>query len=214
MIISIDFARTLYDDGDPVHDFDHVLRVLALARRIGTAEGADMRVVETAVLLHDINRAGEDRAAHVRHAEPADHAVLAAERARDILRQRDPSLGDDFLDAVAHAIAAHRFRNAIAPQTLEAKVVFDADKLDAIGAIGVARAYAYGGMTRQRLWDDVPDDYPGGSDHHTPHHEYVFKLRRIQERMQTDTGRALARERHAYMRDFFARLAREVRGEV
>lgn len=212
-IIPIDVARALYDDSDPVHDFDHVLRVLALARRIGTAEGADMAVVETAVLLHDIHRVGEDHDAHVRNEESADHAVLAAEQARDILRALDPPPDDAFIAAVAHAIAAHRFRNVIEPQTLEAKVVFDADKLDAIGAIGVARAYAYGGMTHQKLWDEVPPDYPGGGEHHTPHHEYVFKLRRIQDRIQTATGRAIARERHAVMAAFFDRLAREVRGE-
>jgi uncharacterized protein len=211
--VSIEFARTLYDDSDPVHDFDHVLRVLALARRIGEAEGADLDVVETAVLLHDIHRATEDRAAHVQNAEHVDHALVAAERARDILREQDPTATPDFIDAVAHAIAAHRFRNAVEPQTIEAKTVFDADKLDAIGAIGVARAYAYGGMTAQKLWADVPPDYPGGGKDHTPHHEYVFKLQRIPARMQTATGRAIAQARSAYMRGYFERLAREVRGE-
>jgi len=213
-VISIEFARTLYDDSDPVHDFDHVLRVLALARRIGRAEGADMAVVETAVLLHDIQRAGEDQQSHVQNAETADHALVAAERARRILAHLDPPPDLEFIEAVAHAIAAHRFRNAIPPQTLEAKVVFDADKLDAIGAIGVARAYAYGGMTRQKLWGEVPPDYPGGGPEHTPVHEFIFKLARIQDRMQTATGRAIARERHAYMSDFFRRLEQEVRGDA
>ena len=211
--VSIEYAHTLYDDSDPVHDFDHVLRVLALARRIGEAEGADLDVVETAVLLHDIHRAEEDRAAHVQNAEHVDHALVAADRARAILRDKDPSATPEFIEAVAHAIAAHRFRNAVEPQTIEAKTVFDADKLDAIGAIGVARAYAYGGMTAQKLWGDVPPDYPGGGQDHTPHHEYVFKLSHIEERMQTATGRAIARERSAYMHGYFARLAREVRGE-
>lgn len=213
-MITIEFARTLYDDSDPVHDFDHVLRVLALARRIGHAEGADMAVVEIAVLLHDIQRAAEDQQAHVQNAETADHALLAAERARRILARLDPPPDQEFIEAVAHAIAAHRFRNAIQPQTLEARVVFDADKLDAIGAIGVARAYAYGGMTGQKLWGTVPDGYPGGGPEHTPVHEFTFKLACIQDRMQTATGRAIARERHAYMSDFFRRLEREVRGDA
>ena len=86
-MITVDFARTLYDDSDPVHDFDHVLRVLALARRIGAAEGADMQIVETAVLLHDIHRADENQEAHVLNAETADHAVVWAALARDILRK-------------------------------------------------------------------------------------------------------------------------------
>jgi uncharacterized protein len=213
-MITVEFARTLYDDSDPVHDFDHVLRVMALARRIGQAEGADMLIVETAVLLHDIQRAHEDQQAHVQNAETADHALVAAEQARHILSQMEPPPAPEFVEAVCHAIAAHRFRNEVHPQTLEAKVVFDADKLDAIGAIGVARAYAYGGMTRQKLWDDVPPDYPGGSAHHTPHHEFVYKLARIRDRMQTATGRAIAEERHAYMSAFFKRLAGEVCGEI
>lgn len=213
MPVSIALARTLYDDSDPVHDFDHVLRVLALARRIGQAEGADMAVVETAVLLHDIQRAGEDHLAHVHNTETADHAVLAAEQAREILSRLTPPPTPEFIEAVTHAIAAHRFRNAIAPQTLEAKVVFDADKLDAIGAIGVARAYAYGGMTGQKLWGEVPSGYPGGGAEHTPRHEFSYKLSRIVERMQTETGRAIARERHAFMAAYFARLEREVYGE-
>lgn len=212
-MITVEFARTLYDDSDPVHDFDHVLRVLALARRIGPAEGANMAIVETAVLLHDIHRAGEDQDAHVLNAETADHALLAADAARHILAALTPPPGAAFIDAVTHCIAAHRFRNSVEPQTIEAKVVFDADKLDAIGAIGVARAYAYGGMTGQKLWGEVPPDYPGGGPEHTARHEYVYKLSRIQARMQTATGRAIARERHAFMTAFFERLDREVHGD-
>lgn len=212
-MISLEFARSLYDGSDPVHDFDHVLRVLALARRIALAEGADMAVVETAVLLHDIGRADEDHLAHVHNATTADHALQAAQQARELLATLNPPAAPAFIEAVVHAIAAHRFRSTVAPQTLEAKVVFDADKLDAIGAIGVARAYAYGGMTGQKLWGEVPPDYPGGGPDHTPHHEFVYKLSRIAGRMQTDTGRAIARERHAFMQAFFERLAREVQEE-
>ncbi len=210
MTITIDFARTLYDDSDPIHDFDHVLRVLALARRIGQAEGADLAIVETAVLLHDIHRLDEDQGQH--SGEYADHALLAAEGARRILAQTDPPADPAFIEAVAHAIAAHRFRNAIEPATIEAKVVFDADKLDAIGAIGVARAYAYGGLHGQKLWGEVPAEYSGAGPDHTPHHEYVYKLSRIPERLYTATGRAIARERDATMRAFFAQLAREIDG--
>jgi uncharacterized protein len=205
-MITLDFARTLYADHDPVHDFDHVLRVLALARRIGRAEGADMPVVETAVLLHDIHRATSEDA--------GDHAVLAAERARSILQRSDSPLAPTFIEAVAHAIAAHRFRNAITPETREAQVVFDADKLDAIGAIGIARAYAFGAQRGQKLWGAVPPDYDREGPDHTAHHEFVYKLARIRDRLYTASGRQIAAERHAYMVDFFKRLGREVRGEV
>ncbi len=213
-MIRIEYARTFYDVSDPIHDFDHVLRVLALARRIGQAESADMAVVETAVLLHDIHRADEDQQAHVQNAETSDHALLAADAASDLLKRLNPGVDPAFVEAVAHAIAAHRFRSAVEPQTIEAQTVFDADKLDAIGAIGIARAYAYGGMTRQKLWAEVPDGYPGGGSQHTPRHEFIYKLARIHERLYTGTGRAIARERHAYMVAYFDRLEREILGEV
>ncbi|HMM28299.1 MAG TPA: HD domain-containing protein [Aggregatilineaceae bacterium] len=210
-MISLEFARTLYDNDDPVHDFDHVLRVLTLARRIAQAEGADRAVVETAALLHDIHRVTQDAAGA---AAEVDHALLAADQARDILAALEPAPAPAFIDAVAHAIAAHRFRSAIEPQTLEAKCVFDADKLDAIGAIGVARAYAYGARNGQRLWGEVPPGYDGAGPEHTPHHEFVFKLARIPERLYTATGRAIAQDRAAFMRGYFERLAAEVRGDV
>ncbi len=213
-MITAEFARTLYDNGDPVHDFDHVLRVLALARRIGEAEHANMAVVETAVLLHDCDRTINELDYNIPTLEGADHALLAAAHARHILSHLDPPADEEFINAVVHAIEAHRFRNAIEPETLEAKVVFDADKLDAIGAIGVARAYAYGARLGKKLWADVPPGYAGDAPDHTPVHEYVYKLARVKDRMQTSTGRAIAYERHQVMVAFFERLEQEVYGKA
>ena len=119
-----------------------------------------------------------------------------------------------------HAIAAHRFRTGPEPYTLEAQVLFDADKLDAIGAVGVARAFAYGGAHRQRLWApieevDVARWMEEGDDprNHTPFHEFVVKLSRLKERIFTPTGHSIAEERHAYMVAFFERFDAEARGE-
>ena len=208
-MITIAEARRHYDGADAVHDFDHVLRVLALAEHIGQAEGADLEIVRAAALLHD---AGRDRA----EAAGLDHAALAAEQAREILAGQPPAK----IEAVTHAIAAHRFRTGPEPATLEAQVLFDADKLDAIGAVGVARAFAYGGAHGQRLWAavesvDLARWMERGDDphNHTPVHEFVVKLSRIRERLFTPTGRALADERHSYMTAFFERLDAEVQGE-
>ena len=202
-------ARRYYAGADAVHDFDHVLRVLALAERIGRAEGANLEIVRTAALLHDVGREQAE-------AEGLDHAAFAADRARDILAGQPVAK----VEAVAHAIAAHRFRASPEPATLEAQVLFDADKLDAIGAVGVARAFAYGGAHRQRLWAPVESvdvarwTEEGDDPHsHTPVHEFVVKLSRLKERLFTRAGRAIAEERHAYMVAFFARLDAEVRGE-
>jgi len=208
-VITIAEARHYYEGADAVHDFDHVLRVLALAERIGRAEGADMEIVRAAALLHDVGRKQAE-------ADGLDHAAFAAERAREILTGQP----DAKVEAVAHAIAAHRFRAGPEPATLEAQVLFDADKLDAIGAVGVARAFAYGGAHGQRLWApvetvDMARWMAEGDDpqDHTPVHEFVVKLSRLKERLFTPTGRAIAEERHAYMVAFFERFDAEVQGE-
>ena len=198
-------AHALYRRAGAAHDFDHVRRVLALAERIGTAEGANMRIVRTATLLHDMARAEAAVSGEC-------HARLGAERARDVLAGFPP----EEVDAVAHAIAAHRFRNDVRPETLEAQVLSDADKLDAIGAIGVARAYAVAGRLGSRLWGVVDDDYHEKDAHspqdHTPVHEYVYKLARLKDQMHTPAARQIAAGRHDFMVQFFQRLDKEVAG--
>ncbi|MEJ5197869.1 MAG: HD domain-containing protein [Anaerolineae bacterium] len=207
--ISIPTARALYADAGSSHDFAHVLRVTALAERIAVAEGADLTIVRTAALLHDI---AESRGR-------ADHHLAGAARARELLAGHPPA----FVDAVAHAIEAHRFRAGPAPATLEAQVVFDADKLDITGAIGVARTFAYAGERGNELWNTPwrAIAAAGGDAHHTPaalgraytpSHEFVYKLDRIGERLYTATARAIAREREAFMRAFFDRLDLEAVG--
>ena len=202
-MITIEEARRHYQGAEAVHDWGHVLRVLALAERMAEVEGADLEIVRTAALLHDIARDGSQQ----------DHAQAGAEMARRLLAEHSP----EKVEAVAHVIAAHRFRSGPAPQTLEAKIVHDADKLDAIGAVGVARAFAYGGLNGQRLWGEVPPDYVENDatrHEHTPVHEYKIKLTKIRGRLLTDSGRRLADERHAFMVAFFERLEMEVRGLV
>ena len=209
-MITIDQARAYYHDAESAHDFDHVLRVYTLAERIARAEGANLEIVRAAALLHDISRADED------HHGAGDHAQLAAERARKILMER--GINADQADAVAHAIAAHRFRGAVSPKTLEAKVLFDADKLDSIGAIGIARAYAISGALNQRLWSEVSPDAMATRDQHNSNHsayaEFVVKLSRVRERIYTTTAKQIAEERHAFMVDFFERLGKEIQGEI
>lgn len=209
--ISVESARSLYESGGGGHDFDHVLRVAALAHRIARAEGANLGVVQTAALLHDLAE-GADR---------EHHHLRGAAMAREILKDQPP----EFIEAVAHAIEAHRFRHPPKPHTLEAQVLSDADKLDAIGAIGVARAFAYAGEQGMALWRQPGHEVASaggdareaprilGKDY-TPVHEFVFKLDRIPEQLYTAAARAIAVERQAFMRTFFARLDREAQGEA
>ena len=199
-MLTIDEARTLYSKvEDTTHDFDHVMRVYRLAERIGQEEGADMDALRTACLLHDIARADQD-AGRIKN-----HAAEGASRVRDVLAGQPP----EFVEAVSQAIATHSFRDGNAvPESLEAKILFDADKLDAIGAIGVARAFTFGGGRGRKLWA------PLSSEEHTAYTEYDVKLRKIKDRLFTPTARAIAEERHAFMAEFFDRLTREVNGEI
>ncbi len=211
-MITIDEARQLYAGAESAHDFDHVLRVLALAEHIARSEGADLAVIRTAVLLHDIARNAERESG-------ADHAEAAARRVRTLLAERGAA--PEFVEAVAAAVVNHRFRGGGAPATLEARILYDADKLDAIGAIGIARAYAVGGQTGQRLWSDVaaderldPTNPRAHVPDHTPVREYVVKLARVKNTLFTKEARRIARGRHRFMVAYFDRLAREVTGDL
>lgn len=208
-MLTIEETRAYYHGSESAHDFDHVLRVLALAEKIARAEEADVDIVRAAALLHDIARADEDTTG-------GDHAQMAAERARAILLAR--GIVPEKIDAIAHAIKAHRFRTNAPPQTIEAQVLFDADKLDSIGAIGVARAYQVSGALNQRLWSAVSPDalatrQQRNSDH-SAYAEFIVKLSKVRERLFTATARKLAEDRHAYMAEFFARLEKEIKGEL
>ncbi|MEP7356492.1 MAG: HD domain-containing protein [Anaerolineales bacterium] len=206
---TIEQARPYYAGADPVHDFAHILRVLALAERIARAEGADLEIVRAAVLLHD--------AAGAAPGERAGHHEAAAEFARGVLEAE--GWPGERVEAVLHAIRAHRFRGTEAPRSLEAKILFDADKLDVLGAIGAARTVAFAALAGQPLTGEVSERFratgekePG--EPHTPYHEFVFKLAKIKDRLHTPTARAIAAERHAYLTGFFERLGREVKGEL
>ncbi|MBK8047302.1 MAG: HD domain-containing protein [Anaerolineales bacterium] len=203
-------AQALYTTGDAAHDFDHVLRVTRLATLIATAEGADVEVVRLAALLHDVPRTDAPTA----HAARLAHHLAAAQFAGELLLAR--GMAPERVQNVVHAIEAHRFRDqTIRPNTVEAKCLYDADKLDSIGAIGVARAFAFAGAHNNRLWTEPwreapPDDAkPEGGDY-TPVHEFVYKLQRILATLFTETGRKLGARRHAAMVAFYDQLDAEM----
>ena len=204
-----DEARALYAVGDAAHDFDHVARVTCLAVQIAQAEDADAGVVRLAALLHDAPAPGAS-------GEREGHHWAAAAFAGELLRSR--GLPEEQVRNVTHCIQAHRFRDqTVQPQTLEAQCLYDADKLDSIGAIGVGRAFAFAGAHDARLWSATLDDIaaeprlPDGREY-TPVHEYVFKLRRILATLHTPTAQALGLRRHAFMESFFAQLEEEMSG--
>ena len=207
---SIDQARSWYPDFDPVHGFDHILRVLGLAERLAVAEGADLEVVRAAVLLHDASGAetgSERRAEHQHHSADFAKQVLEAE-----------GWPPERIAAVQHCIRSHRFRGEETPQTLEAKVLFDADKLDVIGAFGVARTLGYDVVMGWPFYAEPSVQFretgqKTEGETHSSYHEYLFKLRKIKDRLQTPTARLLAEGRQKFLNDFFEQLDAEARGE-
>lgn len=207
--VSFEQARAFYTDADSAHDFEHILRVTRMAETLAQAEGADVQVVRAAALLHDIARHDEDHGAI-----QMDHAEVSANDARAFLLEN--GAGEAFADAVRDAIRSHRFRGTAQPTTLEAKILFDADKLDSIGAIGVARAYAVCGHLNQKLYSEPPDNAVATrqqhNEGHTPVDEYHVKLKHLRERFFTPTAQKIANERDAFMRGFFEQLTREVHG--
>jgi uncharacterized protein len=212
---TIDQARAYYAAADPVHDFNHILRVYRMAERIGQAEAADLEILRAAALLHDASGSAPGEA---EQAERADHHHASAKFAAQVLAAE--GWPPDRIAAVQHCIRAHRFRgDGEQPATLEARILFDCDKLDVLGAIGVARVVAYAALDGQALTGPVSQRFlaarekePGEA--HTPYHEFLFKLARVKERLHTASARALAEERHRYLAAFFDRLEREERGEA
>ena len=190
------------------HNWDHTLRVSRLCERIGSAEGVDLDVVMIAAYLHDIARSYQDNSNGA-----VCHAEKGARMAAPIVEKL--ALSEARKKNVLHCIRSHRFRGDHQPRTPEARVLFDADKIDAIGAIGVARAFLFAGEVGARLHNgeaNIEDARPYSLDD-TGYREFKVKLGRIKDRIQTREGMKLAVERHAYMEDFFKRFIEEYDGK-
>ncbi len=164
------------------HDDRHVERVLRWAVYIARREGADVEVVRKAAELHDIAR------------DKPNHAIEGARIAEGILKEQ--GYDDDFIAKVVHCIEAHSFSSGIEPKTLEAKVLSDADKLDAMGAIGVARAFMFSGERGRSIEDTL--------------RHFEEKLLRLKDMLYTETAKRVAEDRHEFMVEFYERLKREL----
>jgi uncharacterized protein len=200
-------AQTFFRSARGSHGWDHTERVYGLCLRIGRKEGADLDTLRLAALLHDIGRAEEDRS-NGRICHAARGAVLA----REILRAR--GMDEARTAAVVRAIETHRFRGRFVPDTKEGKILFDADKLDSIGAVGVGRAFLFAGEVGAKLHDPkikVRDTKPYTQED-TAYREFLVKLARVKVRMFTSEGKQIARERYDFMAAFFRRLNKETAG--
>jgi uncharacterized protein len=175
---------------------------------MGPAENADMDVLGAAAYLHDIGRALQDAAnGAICHAEKGAQMAEPMVAALPLSKKQKQN--------IIHCVRSHRFRNQHKPATIEAKVLFDADKLDAIGAVGVARAFLFAGEVGARLHNpdlEAESTRPYSVDD-TGYREFKVKLCKIKDRMLTAQGRKWARERQAFMEDFFNRFLAEYEGK-
>jgi uncharacterized protein len=191
------------------HNWDHTERVFNLCMHIGAIEGADLQVLALAAYLHDIGRSRQDRSkGEICHAEEG------ARMAGELLARH--TIPEERKQNIIHCVLTHRYRNSHIPQTLEAKVLFDADKLDAIGAVGIARAFLFAGEVGAMLHNPHLDPYetrPYTKDD-TGYREFMVKLSHIKDRMLTDEGQRMALERHTFMEKFFKRFLKEHAGEI
>jgi len=189
---------------DPAHDRAHVERVATTARRLAQAEGATLDVVLPAAWLHDCVTLPKDAP------DRARAAPRAADAARSFLS--DAGYPKQWLDPIAHAIEAHSYSGDTVPATPEAKVVQDADRLDALGAVGLARCFMVGGALGNALYDPNDpfcEDRPPDDGTYALDHVYA-KLLRLPDSMQTAAGREEAERRARFLHTYLDRLAGEI----
>ena len=191
---------------DSAHDREHVRRVLFNALEIAAdMNDVDYDVLITACLLHDIARREQQL-------DPAIcHAQAGAEKAYIFLG--DNGFDEAFAQQVRHCIKTHRYRKSTPPQSVEAKILFDADKLDAVGATGIARTLMYKGAVSEPLYillDDGSVSDGNGDEAPSFFQEYIYKLQNLYDRFYTEKGRALALERQEAAKEFYRSLYQEV----
>lgn len=191
------------------HEWEHTERVYNLAMHIGKKENADLEVLGLAAILHDIARKEQDESGG-----KIDHAERGAELAIEILQKYN--LPEEKIKNICHCIEAHRYRNNIIPETIEAKVLYDSDKLDSIGAIGTGRNFSFAGHLGAKVHDknvnlDRSAEYTIDD---TAFREYTVKLRYVKDKILTNEGKRIAESRHKFQEEFFDRLNKEVDGEL
>jgi uncharacterized protein len=188
---------------EPSHDAEHVRRVAKMADHLGQVHGADREILQAAALLHDLGRADPESG--------RPHVELSVEAAERLMEE--VGFPPDKREPVLHCIRAHSYSRGIPPETLEARLLRDADRLDALGAIGIVRTFAYG-----RAFYDPQDPLakrksaPEGNRYCVEH--FFEKLFQLPEGLFSPEARRIARERVAFMRAFLDQMEREIGGRA
>ena len=205
------FERVRRELGDApgCHDFAHTIRVLKNAERIAAEmPGCDLDAVRFGALLHDVARPEE-----LASGGKLCHAALGADKARRILVEEGCD-NAEFIQHVSEIVRTHRYRGKLKPATPEACIVYDADKLDSLGAFGVARAFHFAGRIGACLHNSEEEALASESysSQDSAYREYLVKLRGLPDHLLTDPARRFAADRAAFMREFFDRLNEEQEG--
>lgn len=203
------------------HSMDHIMRVYNLSLRLAENEDVDLDVLRASVLLHDIARVKEDED----HTGKTDHAILSSKMAVPILKKFEFS--DDKIKHIQDCIVSHRYRTGNKPKTKEAQILFDADKLDVLGAIGIARAFVWVGKNNAQIYNDMDaeeyiKDNLGGKINgriqdktkHSPQVEFETKSKFLIAKLNTDEAKKIGEERMKFYKSFLDRLKKEIGGEL
>ena len=196
------FARSIFASDSSGHDFNHTKRVANISRLIQAEEGGDLVVISLAAWLHDVD-------------DPKLFETADMANARGFMKRK--GVPDIVADAVCHVISQVSFKagDTVVPDTLEGKIVQDADRLDAIGAIGIARAFAYGGSRGNAIYDPLEKPLAGMGEEEYRHHKgctinhFHEKLLLLKDMMNTPTARILAEKRDFFMRTFLSEFLSE-----
>jgi uncharacterized protein len=196
---------------DGSHDLGHFQRVWRVAREINRQEGApaDELVLLASAYFHDLVSLPKN------HPERGNASLISADRAVQLLKERWDDFPEEKLAGVWHAIHAHSYSARVTPVTAEAKVLQDADRMEAVGAIGLARVWYSAGQMNQALFhsEDPLAEGRAADDQRYALDHFQLKLLRLPAMMNTATGRRMAEERAEYLREFLTRICREIRGE-
>ena len=202
-------VKKYFNDARGSHDWDHIERVYNTALKIGIKEGANLEIIKLAAIFHDIGRKSQDESNG-----KIDHSKMGAKLAKKILEKY--GFEKEKIKKIIHCVETNRSRGKKKPKSKEAKVLFDADKLDAIGAIGIGRAFLFAGEIGSKLHNKNADiektkEY---TTEDTAYREFIVNLRKIKDRMFTKEGKRISKERHKFMVNFFNRLHKEVVGKL
>ena len=187
----------------PAHDIEHINRVIGMCYVLSSyEENINMNVLIPAAILHDIARKQEDDDS----TGMIDHAELGAEISGKLLKKMKCS--GILIGEIMHCIYTHRFRTRMAPKTIEAKILFDADKLDSIGAVGTARMFMLASRHHRKIYDNF--NYQQNNNCFSPNIEYEYKAKKIADRLFTHKAKELATERITLMDNYFFSLQTEI----